>query len=56
MLAQYALTLIYIFSSGLFNWISIEIILFTVGLESLLVISSIRYIEKRNLGDVINGK
>lgn len=56
MLAQYTLTMIYIFSSGLFNWISIEIILFTVVLESLLVISSIRYIEKRNLGDVINGK
>ncbi|PAV32497.1 hypothetical protein CI791_04255 [Leuconostoc lactis] len=56
MLAQYTLTMIYIFSSGLFNWISIEIVLVTVGLESLLVLSSIRYIEKRNLGDVINGK
>lgn len=56
MLAQYILTMIYIFSNDLFNWTSIEIVLVTVGLESLLVVSSIRYIEKRNLGDVINGK
>lgn len=45
-----------IFCDSLFNWTSIEVILGTVGLESLLVISSIRYIEKRNLGDVINGQ
>lgn len=56
MLAQYALTLMDIFCDSLFNWTSIEVILGTVGLESLLVISSIRYIEKRNLGDVINGQ
>lgn len=56
MLAQYILTMIYIFSNDLFNWTSIEIVLVTVGLESLLVVSSVRYIEKRNLGDVINGQ
>lgn len=56
MLLQYLLTLLFIFNTSNNKWISFEIVVVIIILESVLVVSSIRYLEKKNIGDIVNGE